>query len=123
MERFYNPEKISSRSSIPELYDPAIDSGSSGAESSDLNPGGAYDVDIRRLDTTGKEFAKSANTRNIRQQERVNKFMAAAKSAGKFKQNSQIKERTGAGPGDIFSPIGSVSYARKPQPSFGSPFI
>ena len=123
MERFYSPEKASSKGSVPAQYDPTVDAGSSAAESSDLNPGGAYDVDIRRLDTEGKEFANSADTRNIRQQERVNKFMAAAKSAGKFKQSAQIKERTGAGPGETFSPVGSIGYAKKPQPNFGSPFV
>ena len=49
--------------------------------------------------------------------------MAAAKSAGKFRQSALLNEPTSADQGETFSPVGSVGYARKPQPNFGSPFI
>ena len=49
--------------------------------------------------------------------------MAAAKSAGKFRQNALLNEPTSADQGEPFSPVGSVGYARKPQPNFGSPFV
>jgi hypothetical protein len=49
--------------------------------------------------------------------------MAAAKSAGRFKQTAQINEATSAGPGETFSPIGSVGYAKKPKLNFGRSFV
>lgn len=123
MGRFYEPLNDSRGSFIPETYDPTIDSGTSGAEITDLNPGKAYDVDIRRLDASARSSANRADTSNTKQQDRAAKFMAAAKSAGKFKQTAQINEATSAGPGETFSPIGSVGYAKKPQPNFGRSFV
>ena len=46
MAKTYQPEKAFSGRVRP-TYDPRIDSGTSGAESSDLNPEQAYDVDLR----------------------------------------------------------------------------
>ena len=121
MGRFNQPLNKAGKESIPGTYDPSLDAGTSATDTSDLNPGRAYDVDIRRLDSDERTTAKK--TDNESQQERINKFMAAAKSAGKFRQSALLNESTSADQGETFSPVGSVGYARKPQPNFGSPFI
>ena len=121
MGRFNQPLNKAGKQSIPSTYDPSLDAGTSATDTSDLNPGRAYDVDIRRLDSDERTIAKKTDNEN--QQERINKFMAAAKSAGKFKQSALLNEPTSADQGETFSPVGSVGYARKPQPNFGSPFI
>ncbi len=125
MARFFDP-----------TYDPRQFSGTSGAEVSDLNPEQAYDTDVRRLDETEREIADSTDVRNTRQQDRVAKFMAAAKTAGAYKQRAgidepQIRGRTPRNEanvdgvvlpsqGDSGGTSGTTSYARKPQPSSGS---
>ncbi len=117
-------------------YDPRNQSGTSGAEVTDLNPEQAYDTDIRRLDETGRAIAEETDVRNVRQQERVAKFMAAAKTAGAYKQKASIDEPQIRGrtprneanidgvvlpsQGDSGGKAGGVSYARKPQPSAGT---
>jgi len=117
-------------------YDPRNQSGTSGAEVTDLNPEQAYDTDIRRLDETGRAIAEETDVRNVRQQERVAKFMAAAKTAGAYKQRASIDEPQIRGrtprneanidgvvlpsQGDSGGKAGGVSYARKPQPSAGT---
>ena len=121
MGRFNQPLTKAGKESIPGTYDPSLDAGTSATDTSDLNPGRAYDVDIRRLDNNERDISKRVD--NERQQERINKFMAAAKSAGKFRQNALLNEPTSADQGETFSPVGSVGYARKPQPNFGSPFV
>ncbi len=121
MGRFNQPLNRAGKEIIPGTYDPSLDAGTSATDTSDLNPGRAYDVDIRRLDNDERTTAKRVD--NERQQERINKFMAAAKSAGKFKQSALLNETTSADKGETFSPVGSVGYARKPQPNFGSPFV
>ena len=63
-------------------YDPRQDSGTSGGDTSDLHPERAYDTDIRRLDETARDSADAADTRNEVKQDRVKKYMAAAKTAG-----------------------------------------
>lgn len=116
-------------------YDPRQRSGTSGAEVSDLNPEQAYDTDIRRLDETEREIADDVDIRNVRQQDRVSKYMAAAKTAGAYRQRAsidepQIKGRTPRNEanmngvvlpsqGDAAGPTGAVSYARKPSPFAG----
>lgn len=120
-------------------YDPRKDSGTSGAELSDLNPEQAYDTDLRRLDTEERLTASRADTENVRQQDRVAKYFKAAKSAGKFRQKAGIDEPTIRGKtprteaviegvylpslGDTFGTAGSTNYANKPQPNFGKLFI
>lgn len=125
MARFLNP-----------TYDPRNQSGTSGAEVTDLNPEQAYDTDIRRLDETEREIADETDVRNIRQQDRVAKYMAAAKTAGAYKQRASIDEPQIRGrtprneanidgvvlpsQGDSGGKTGGVSYARKPQPFAGT---
>jgi len=112
-------------------YDPRQDSGTSGGDTSDLNPERAYDTDIRRLDETERGFADAADTRNENKQERVKKYMAAAKTAGAYRQRTQIAEPTIRGEtprseatiagvqlpslGDTVGAAGSTNYARKPS--------
>lgn len=115
-------------------YDPRQDSGSSGVEVSDLNPEKLYDTDLRRLPADERLAAESVNNK----QERVAKFMRAAKTAGAYRQRAGIAEptirgRTPRNPafidgtelpslGDTIGTAGSTNYANKPQPRFGRPF-
>lgn len=115
-------------------YDPRQDSGSSGVEVSDLNPEKIYDTDLRRLPADERLAAESVNNK----QERVAKFMRAAKAAGAYRQRAGIAEptirgRTPRNPafidgtelpslGDTIGTAGSTNYANKPQPRFGRPF-
>jgi hypothetical protein len=112
-------------------YDPRQDSGTSGGDTSDLHPERAYDTDIRRLDDTARDSADAADTRNEVKQDRVKRYMAAAKTAGAYKQRAQIAEPTirGRTPrseavidgvqlpslGDTVGTAGSTNYARKPS--------
>jgi hypothetical protein len=121
MGRFNQPLNKAGKQPIPSTYDPSLDAGTSATDTSDLNPGRAYDIDFRRLDNNERAISKITDNEN--QQNRINKFMAAAKSAGKFKQNALINEPTSANHGETFSPIGSIGYARKPKLNFGLPFI
>lgn len=111
-------------------YDPRSDAGSSGGYISDLNPERAYATDKRRLDISEKESADSADTSNERQQDRVKKFMSAARTAGQYRQRAQIAEPTIRGKtprteavidgtqlpsmGDTVGAAGSTKYSRKP---------
>jgi hypothetical protein len=112
-------------------YDPRQDSGTSGGDTSDLHPERAYDTDIRRLDNTARDSAEAADTRNEVKQDRVKKYMAAAKTAGAYRQRAQIAEPTIRGKtprseavidgvqlpslGDTVGTAGSTNYARKPS--------
>jgi len=112
-------------------YDPRQDSGTSGGDTSDLHPERAYDTDIRRLDNTARDSADAADTRNEVKQDRVKRYMAAAKTAGAYKQRTQIAEPSirGRTPrseaviqgvqlpslGDTVGTAGSTNYARKPS--------
>ena len=126
MARFYDP-----------TYDPQKDSGTSGSEVSDLNPERLYDTDLRRVDT---DFREDLDVND--KQDRVKKFMRAAKSAGKYKQSQGIAEptirgKTPVGKGNVSGVeipslrgrnygdpgAGSTEYAHKPKPNFGKPFI
>lgn len=116
------------------IYDPRLRSGTSGAEVSDLNPEQAYDTDLRRVDPEARASAESVNDK----QERVGRFIKAAKTAGKYKQAAAIDEPTIRGKvprseasidgttlpslGDRFGRGGGTNYANKPQPRFGRPF-
>lgn len=107
------------------IYDRSLDAGSSGGEVNDLNPQRAYDVDIRRLDEPSQSIAGRADTRNELQQNRVEKFLRAKRSAGKFSQKRKFDgpwtDRQGQVPafteGDQFGRAGSTAYADKPQAS------
>lgn len=125
MARFFDP-----------TYDPRQDAGSSSGDSSDLHPERAYSTDSRRLDETERGFADSADTSNEVQQNRVKKFMAAAKTAGQYQQRTQIAEPTIRGKtprreaiidgtqlpslGDTIGTAGSTNYARKPSAFSGT---
>ena len=65
-------------------YDPRQDSGTSGAELSDLNPEQGYDVDLRRFDMDQRGDVEDINN----QQNRVRRFFKSAKAAGAFRQQS-----------------------------------
>lgn len=116
-------------------YDPRQLSGTSGAEVSDLRPEQAYDTDMRRIPPDERSAVASVN----RDQDRVAKFMRAARTAGKFKQSADIKDTTIDGKiarrpaaiagseiptrGDSGGRAGSVGYANKPHRHFGRPFV
>lgn len=125
MARFYDP-----------TYDPQKDSGTSGAEISDLNPEQLYDTDLRRVDEDVRGDLEIND-----KQDRVAKFMKAAKTAGKYKQSKGISEPTIKGRipiskaeisglelpslrGRNYGPpgAGSTEYANKPKPQFGKSF-
>lgn len=115
-------------------YDPGVDAGTSGAEITDLNPEQAYDTDMRRLAEDERGAAESVNN----DQNRVAKFMRAARSAGAYRQRASIDEplirgeipRTRAeiagvelpSTGDSGGRTGAVGYARKPAAQFGKGF-
>ena len=124
-------------------YDPRQDSGSSGVEVTDLTPEKIYDTDLRRLPAEERGAAESVNN----QQNRVAKFMRAAKTAGAYRLRAGIAEPTirgrtprnhamvdvqSFGPpfggtvlpamGDTIGTAGSTNYANKPQPRFGKAF-
>jgi len=115
-------------------YDPRLRSGTSGAEVSDLRPEQAYDTDLRRVAPESRKAVESVNDN----QQRVARFMKAARTAGKYRQNALISEPTIGGrtprgeatingttvpnTGDRFGRGGGTNYANKPQPRFGRPF-
>jgi|DEB0MinimDraft_3_1074331.scaffolds.fasta_scaffold00333_10 hypothetical protein len=129
---FYN---INMAKFFDSTYDPRQLSGTSGAEVSDLRPEQAYDTDLRRVDEDARSSAASVN----KDQERVAKFMRAARTAGKFRQSASIDEPTIRGKvarrpasingsevptrGDSGGRAGSVGYAQKPLPQFGKAFV
>jgi hypothetical protein len=99
-------------------YDPRQDSGTSGAEVSDLNPEQAYDTDLRRI---GQDERRAASSVNVKQ-DRVAKFMRAVRSAGEYQKRALVAEPTSATAGDSGGRAGAVGYARKPKASFGKAF-
>ena len=117
------------------LYDPRNDSGTSAAESSDLHPEQAYDTDMRRVDPEERGAVEAINN----SQDRIGKFMRAAKSAGEYKKRSLIAEPTVNGKtprtelsiagsalpsmGDRIGRAGSTNYADKPDAQFGKAFV
>jgi len=124
MAKFFDP-----------LYDPRNDSGTSAAESSDLHPEQAYDTDMRRVAPEERGAVEAINN----SQDRIGKFMRAAKSAGEYKKRSLIAEPTinGKTPrtemsiagsafpsmGDKIGRAGSTNYADKPDAQFGKAFV
>jgi hypothetical protein len=135
MERFYDPRRGQESTPIPSNYDPRVDAGSSGGDTSDLNPGRAYTTDTRNFNADEKTTASRAGTSNDRQESNVNKYLAAAKTAGKFKQQALVDEpqirgrtpRTEASIkgtnvptlGDRIGIAGGVNYATKPTATAG----
>lgn len=131
MERFYDPRKGQTNNPVGSNYDPTVDAGSSGGEVNDLHPERAYGTDTRNLNGESRLIASKADTNNIKEQGRVHHYMAAAKAAGKYRQNSLIDEpgirgetpRTEANIkgtnvptlGDRIGIGGSANYARKPK--------
>lgn len=115
-------------------YNQGVSSGTSGAEVSDLRPEQAYDTDMRRVDESARPSAESVNN----DQNRVAKFMRAAKTAGAYRQRASIDEplvrgkvpRTRAeiagvelpSTGDSGGRTGAIGYARKPAAQFGKGF-
>lgn len=115
-------------------YDPRQLSGTSGAEVSDLRPEQAYDTDLRRIDPEQRDVVAPIND----EQTRVARYMKAARTAGKFRQQALIGEpqirgktprseaviagTTLPSQGDRFGRGGGTNYANKPQPRFGRPF-
>lgn len=113
-------------------YDPGVDSGTSGAEVTDLNPGSDYNTDLRygrekdklyeaRADeptiTSGSwpERPSYTNEGDAISERRAEKFIKSAKAAGKFKVASDLNEYTSDGK----TPRNSyLTNAR----SFGPPF-
>jgi hypothetical protein len=136
MERFYDPRRGQESAPVPSNYDPRVDAGSSGGDSSDLNPGRAYRTDTRHFSNEEKATADKAGTSNIAKESRVDKFLAAARTAGKFKQKALIDEpqirgrtpRTEANIkgtnvptlGDRIGIGGSTNYATKPGQTAGT---
>ena len=133
MAKFFDP-----------TYDPSLDAASSGVEVSDLNPERIYDTDLRRVSEEDRSSAESVNDK----QDKVAKFMRAAKSAGAYRQRAGIAEptiggRTPRNPaiidvqtygvpfggtelpsmGDTAGRAGSTNYADRPQPNFGRGFL
>jgi hypothetical protein len=143
MARFYNPrrENINEPVDTPVgfrgrlQYDPRQDSGSSGGEVSDLTPERQYDVDLRRLDPQERNTAAAADTENAVQQNRVSRFLSAARVAGKYQSQADTRypiigntvsrqeaSRRGVtlpSLGDAPGARGSVNYPDKPQPRTG----
>ena len=118
-------------------YDPTQDSGTSGAEISDLNPEQGYDVDLRRIEADEREDVENIN----RKQNRVRRFFKSAKAAGAFKQRSGFNEpsiggRVPVGKADLGGTelpslrgrnfggpgAGATEYATKPKSQFGKAF-
>lgn len=116
-------------------YDPRQLSGTSGAEVSDIRPEQAYDTDLRRIEPESRGAVEAIN----QNQQRIGKFIKAAKTAGKYRQQTLISEPTINGRiprseatidgttipnlGDRFGRGGGTNYANKPQPRFGRPFV
>ena len=135
MERFYDPRRGQESTPVSTNYDPRVDAGTSGGDTSDLNPGRAYKTDTRHFSSEEKTTANKAGTNNTNKETRVNKYLAAAKSAGKFKQQTLIDEPQirGRTPrveasikgtsvptlGDRIGTGGSTNYATKPTRTAG----
>ena len=135
MARFYDPRqgkenepfdpRIGDRGRLQ--YDPRNDSGTSGTESSDLRPEKAYDTDLRRVDAEERPAIEALNDK----QDQIAKYFAAARSAGKFRQQAAIDEPTIRGKtprteaniagtalpsmGDRIGQAGGTNYADGPQ--------
>lgn len=124
------------RAFVKQSYDPTSHGGSSAAATDDLRPGSSYTTDTRNLDKSEKETAQKAGTSNESGEARAQKFLAAARASGRFKQAAFINEpgirggtpRTDASIkgtnvptlGDKIGIGGSTNYAQKPGGSSGT---
>jgi hypothetical protein len=97
-------------------YDAAKDSGTSAGVPTDLNPGKAYNVDLRYVRPQERGVVGSASKGAVA---RVDRFMRSARAAGKYQKNQLINEPTSATAGDSGGRAGSTAYADKPKRSFG----
>jgi hypothetical protein len=99
-----------------ETYDAAKDSGTSAGAPTDLNPGRAYNVDLRYVRPEERGIvgsgAKGAAAR-------VDRYMKSAKAAGQYQKNQLVNEPTSATAGDSGGRAGATAYADKPKRSFG----
>jgi len=136
MEKFYDPRRDQENTPVKPGYNPSTNPGSSVVDTSDLHPERSYDVDTRRIVDTSPETLGRADTANAVQQRRVNKFIDAARTAGKFRQQALIDEpqlrgktpRTEANIkgtnvptlGDRIGLGGSTNYATKPHRMAGT---
>jgi len=121
---------------VKQSYDPTSHGGSSAAATDDLRPGSAYTVDTRNLDKSEKQTAEKANTSNEVGEARAQKFLAAARASGRFKQaalhdepgirgktprtEANIKGTNVPTLGDKIGVTGSTNYAQKPGGSSGT---
>ena len=110
-------------------YDASKDSGTSVKFNSDLNPEDSYDVDLRALDPVERKTARLGDAAGEAKQNRVEKSLKAARSAGKFRKKRMYDQpftdrsggmNEGLTQGDDFPYAGSTNYADKPESSFGS---
>ena len=108
-------------------YDASKDSGTSVKFNSDLNPEDSYDVDLRALDPVERKTARLGDAAGEAKQNRVEKSLKAARSAGKFRKKRMYDQPytdrsgalTGFTQGDDFPYAGSTNYADKPKATFG----
>jgi len=121
---------------VRQSYDPTTHGGSSAVPTDDLHSGNSYTTDTRNLDKAEKETARKANTSNESGENRAQKFLAAARASGRFKQAASINEpgirgetpRTDANIkgtnvptlGDKIGIGGSTNYSKKPGISSGT---
>jgi hypothetical protein len=121
---------------VKQSYDPTSHGGSSSIDTSDRNPGNSYVTDTRNFDKSEKQTAEKAGTNNEGADRRTQKFLAAARASGRFKQNASINEpgirgktpRTEASIkgtnvptlGDKIGTTGSTNYSQKPSGSSGT---
>lgn len=146
MARFYDPRRGQEDQPVEgpagyrgrTQYDPRIDSGSSGGETTDITPERQYGVDLRRLGRENAATAIAADTANEQKQEQVGKFLKASRLAAKYRQQQDTQypitgnsvprtpmARRGVqipSLGDSRGNRGSVNYATKPQPRTGKPY-
>lgn len=146
MARFYNPRRENIDQPVDTSvgyrgrleYDPRQDSGSSGGEVNDITPERQYDVDLRRLDREERVTAEAADTANVIKQNRLSRYLNAARLAEKYKSQADTKypvvgnsiPRQPASRGGVVLPSlgevpggrGSINYPNKPQPRTGKAY-
>jgi len=123
-------------------YDPRQDSGTSGAETSDLKPGSDYNIDLRYGDNDEDIYKRRAdaptltpgswperpsytNEGDVVNQKRAEKFIKSAKAAGRFQIASSLREYTNKGktprnPGYMNASSFGPAYGALETPSMGT---
>jgi len=130
------PNHKGGKTFVKQSYHPTSNAGSSATATDDLRPGSAYTVDTRNLDKAEKQTAGRANTSNEVGEARAQKFLAAARASGKFRQaalhdepgirgktprtEANIKGTNLPTLGDKIGVTGSTNYAQKPGGSSGT---